>query len=298
MKLYSNLVPHWLRVKIKQRVSYRKFQAVPVVPEAHAEYHIVSFPKCGRSWLALMLCDAVYRALPEVERIDDVSTRLLYRADDRLPSILFSHDDQPMLKTPTELVYDKYEWRGRKVVFLVRDPRDVIISWYFQCVDRGSLSEFNSSVKADSPSDFLYNERGGLKTLIAFYNAWYENRYYPRKFTLLKYEELREDSTNQLAKLMKNFNLNDLVSAAAIQEAVDANEFKRVQQREKQNAIKSATGHNVFGTVSNDGGENSLKARRGKIGGYKDYLTSDEIAYLNQYINSHLHPAFGYHENT
>ena len=39
----------------------------------------------------------------------------------------------------------------------------------------------------------------------------------------------------------------------------------------------------------------SFKVRRGKIGGYVDYLEDDQIEMVNNMINETLTPEFGYH---
>lgn len=36
------------------------------------------------------------------------------------------------------------------------------------------------------------------------------------------------------------------------------------------------------------------KVRRGKVGGYRDYFTPDELARIDAYIEDHLAPAFAY----
>jgi hypothetical protein len=40
--------------------------------------------------------------------------------------------------------------------------------------------------------------------------------------------------------------------------------------------------------------EESFKVRRGKIGGYTDYLEDNEIAAVNRLIDEQLAPDFGY----
>lgn len=299
MKLYSQLFPKSFRLWVKHTFYFPYFKKEQRIERnAQDEVVIVSFPKCGRSWLALMICDAVYNAFPEADRIDDVSSRYLYKINSKIPSILFSHDDQPMLKTPSELENEKFSFVNKKVIFLVRDPRDVIVSWFFQCKERGSVDEFEEPVKCDLPGDFLTNERGGLKSLIAFYNLWWENRFYPGKFLLVKYEALRKNPEVELKRIFGFSGMSNLVTAKAIKEAIDHNEFKKVQEREKRNEIKAVTGHNVFGTVEGKKSVDSLKARRGKVGGYKDYFDEKELTYLNAYISKELNPIFGYNENT
>jgi hypothetical protein len=44
--------------------------------------------------------------------------------------------------------------------------------------------------------------------------------------------------------------------------------------------------------------DESFKVRRGKIGGYSDYLDADEIAIIDDKINTSLSPVFGYQQAT
>jgi hypothetical protein len=38
----------------------------------------------------------------------------------------------------------------------------------------------------------------------------------------------------------------------------------------------------------------SFKVRRGKVGGYRDYLSPEQAAALDQLVSGRLSPAFGY----
>jgi hypothetical protein len=42
------------------------------------------------------------------------------------------------------------------------------------------------------------------------------------------------------------------------------------------------------------GDPESFKTRRGKIGGYVDYLSAEDIAWLNRRIDAELDPFYGY----
>jgi hypothetical protein len=43
-----------------------------------------------------------------------------------------------------------------------------------------------------------------------------------------------------------------------------------------------------------EGDPESFKTRRGKIGGYVDYLSADDVAWLNRRIDAELDPFYGY----
>jgi hypothetical protein len=41
----------------------------------------------------------------------------------------------------------------------------------------------------------------------------------------------------------------------------------------------------------------SFKVRRAKVGGYRDYLSDEEVARVDAYVEQHLRPDFGYTGN-
>jgi hypothetical protein len=74
-----------------------------------------------------------------------------------------------------------------------------------------------------------------------------------------------------------------------IQNAVDASSFERMKKMEHNNE------HDRSWLKAGDvQDEESFKVRRGKIGGYIDYLEDDEIAIVNRLIGETLVPDFGY----
>src|SRR5688572_17508542 len=95
------------------------------------DVYLVSFPTCGRTWLRVMLGRVHRRA----ERDPGVSCSVA------------THDDDAQWKAPEDVDIDKSRYRGTRVVLLVRDPRDVIVSLYHQRRGRhggygGTLAEF------------------------------------------------------------------------------------------------------------------------------------------------------------
>ena len=105
-----------------------------------ADVTLVSFPKSGRTWLRLMIGRVLQQhfgtelddSLLELERLAD--------RDSRIPRIHAAHDGVGSWRDPRE-------YRGRRVILLVRDPRDVVVSYYYQLRYRmdqfdGTLDEF------------------------------------------------------------------------------------------------------------------------------------------------------------
>ena len=70
---------------------------------------------------------------------DDVNLVELHRLadlDPRIPCVFATHDDDAQWKAPDQVTQSKERFRDSRVLLLVRDPRDVIVSLYYQKRDR------------------------------------------------------------------------------------------------------------------------------------------------------------------
>src|SRR5690606_32471735 len=96
----------------------------------------------------------------------------------------------------------KERYEKSKVIFLVRDPRDVVVSMYFEKSKRipARKDETNEKPFTGTIKQFLYHEEGSIETIIEFMNIWYLNRNVPKDFMLVKYEELRKATAKHLEK--------------------------------------------------------------------------------------------------
>ncbi|HBK64408.1 MAG TPA: sulfotransferase, partial [Cyanobacteria bacterium UBA11166] len=147
-----------------------------------AEFLIISYPKCGRTWLRLML-GRVFQTHFGLTNANLLELHELAQLNPNIPKIWVSHDDKPQWKKPDELVTDKGEYQDKKVILLVRDPRDVVVSNYFQKTKRRKVYD-------GSLSDYLQESLGSFDTILRFYNIWADNRTITQKFILVRYEDL------------------------------------------------------------------------------------------------------------
>lgn len=240
---------------------------------------LISFPKCGRTWLRQM----VGVALSAEHGVDAPPIAFTDARVDHpdVPRILATHDDTPQRKAASELMTDKRGYRQRRVMFLARDPRDVIVSYYFHRTRRlrdgypGSLS------------DFVRDDVGSTRTLIAFYDLWARRREVPRDFLLVRYEDLHLDPVGELRRALAF--VGSEASAGAVERAVEESSFERMQQMEE-----AGTAGTLALTPPDPADRESFKVRRGKVGGYADYLAVDDAAYIDALVREQLDPLFGY----
>lgn len=257
------------------------------------DVYLISYPKCGRTWLRLMIGKAIATHFRLHEEEDILLLHWKRRIHPQVEHITVVHDDRPMQKTPQELETSKARYSGKKVIFLVRDPRDVIVSSYFELKHRSKLfvkhpDENRDGWVNDDLQAFIFQERSGIDTIIHYYNIWANNRHIPKAFLLVRYEDLRANPHNELRRIM-NFLELEQISSSVIEEAVSFASFDNMRKMEMEEKYKSE-----MLKPADRQDENTFKTRKGKVKGYLDELSPQAIARLDQKIRSELSDFFGY----
>jgi hypothetical protein len=249
---------------------YKKLQAT--------DAFIVSYPKCGRTWLRLLLGKLLQQQFGFAEDQRLLELRALTAALPGVPTVDISHDDYPHWKPADAVERTKQRYRARKVVFLMRDPRDTLVSYYFQYTHRGDRKLANDAAFDGTISDFIRHRIGGIDSLAAFYNAWAEQRSAPAGFLALRYEDLHAEPVNALRRLSAFLGFPE-AGEETLQRAVSYCSFDNMRRMEKENALQSAR---LAAPDRND--PESFKVRRGKVAGYRDYLGEADLRFLDSKI--------------
>ena len=248
--------------------------------ERSADVVILSYPKCGRTWLRIMMGKsiALHFGLGDINYL---ANDLVADSDAKNLRVRVSHDDNPHWKEPGKLSRNKRRYRRQKVVFLVRDPRDVVVSMYFERSRR-------EQVDVGTIGDFLDASVGSLDTIIEYYNIWAANRHQARDFLMIRYEDLKQDAAVELRRLLDFIGLSE-VSDKHIAEAVEYSSFENMRKMEVSGEVSS--GRLKPGDHSD---EESYKTRKGIVGGYVEYLEPDQIERMERRIVERLDPFFDY----
>jgi hypothetical protein len=245
-----------------------------------ADVFLLSYPKTGRTWLRVMMGQmlAEHYGHPELAQGElGVKTPRF----PGVPRIAAKHDGTPQKKTVAEINPDRSEYAGCKVILLARDLRDTAVSNYFQVTRREHRFEGDMS-------SYLRWPRGSVDGMLRYYNVWAAQRHVPKGFLLVRYEDLHADAARELGRIAAFMGLEN-VSPETLQAAVDHGSFGAMKARESKRA---ADGTPLAPGRSGDA--ESFKTRRGKIGGFVDYLSPDDIAWLNARIDRELDPYYGY----
>jgi len=213
---------------------------------------LVSFPKAGRTWLRFLLGRL---NLPVAVTHDGAG-----HSEKR-------HFDQ--LKPPRASLL------GSTVIFLLRDPRDTVVSGYFQAEKR--LGGYAGGI-----SDFIRDPCHGVEKIVRFNLLWADAPTDPALFLALSYEQMTADAATQIHRIAAF--LGQERSADEITQAVAASSFERMQREERDGRFAALGDIMVAGDASDP---DAFKVRRGKVGGFEDYLNRPDFEYCNEVIAKH-----------
>ena len=237
-----------------------------------ADAYVLSFPKCGRTWLRVMVAQVFAQhfgiRIPDSMRLHAHGSRLR-----GIPRVRVTHDWKN--RETFAVDPDKRRFRRKAVVFMIRDPRDVVVSQYFHRLKR----KRNYQGTLD---DFVRHERASLADLVAYYNVWARERDHIDRFHVLRYEDLHAEPVDRLARVVEFLGVPD-VPAGIIEAAVEACSFDRMQKMEQQGEF--ASGRLQARDASDP---ESYKARSGEVGGYRGHFSADLARYVDDYLQAHL----------
>ena len=224
-----------------------------------ADTLICSHPRSGGRWLRYLIA----RYLAARHRLDiEVTPQTVF-------AVVPDHHDEAVRGYPAFRFRDRrsvpliavchqpYSWelhRGYPLVFLARNPYDVVVSAYFHLTEE--KSQYRGSMR-----DFVRHPRLGLPAWIHYMNAWAPRLLTHRDTTSLAYRTLASDPARALGRVL-DF-LGETPDAALVQEAVESG-----------NALRNERG-----------------IRTGQEGNFWDHLQPEEIFDVQEILQREMSPA-------
>ncbi len=200
------------------------YRSLLILPD---DMFLVSFPKSGNTWTRFLLANLRYPNEPanweNIDRLvpDPMGTKK--RVFDRMPRprIIKSHEC--------------FDPRYPQVIYIVRDPRDVVVSQYH-------YHRKVRRIEDDSPiekfvSRFLAGETCPHGSWGQNVSTWLYTSEGSSRFLLLRYEDLVADTTRELRKIVAFLRLD--TSEGQIAQAVERSSADRMRKLEQQQADKN-----------------------------------------------------------
>lgn len=259
---------------------------------ATAQAAFVGYPKSGNTWTRFLVGRYI-QLLCGTERMP------LFDSHDWLgrcekapcgPSMIFTH--RPLEwsgqvsqdLTPRNVVAP---FHGKKVILIIRYPLDVLVSAWFQQRLRVGTPYTGDLVA------FLGDPSFGLEKLLHFHQVWADRCDEVAAFKVLRYEDLIADTGANLKAIC------DLLGIPAdenrIAESVSYASFENMKTLEgSKDVIRyRSSGLGVFAT-GDQANPDAWHMRRGKVGGYRDYLDPDTARIFEDKIAAEMASRFGY----
>ena len=257
------------RVRQRVRPLYESVRAKHLRERRTADYLLLSLTNCGRTWLRVILG----RAMQLHYDIEKINLHDLFAFSEAVPTI-------PSIK-PMHEKYGQFgnSYDNQKVILLVRDPRDAIVSRYHQ---------HKASLGFDSLDQYV-REGPDLAAYIQFYNDWQTQGDRAQALLVVRYEDMKADTYPEIERVFKFLDVP--ITADEIRQAIDYASFQNMRKMEVEGSDQLRAG--VMASRNLDR-PNSFKVRKGSIGGYTAELSAESIAFVDSMVEAQLDPIYQY----
>lgn len=269
LKLLQEFIPYIRRINAliePMKILKKAFSISPTF--------IISYPKCGRTWLRVLIGKYI---CSKFNLSDDMILKTFQITKFQgLHPTQFSHDTSSWNKKIVyrfdNLPFKKNFYKDKKIIFLTKNLKDTLVSSYFHVKKR-------DKIYSDTITKFIRSDIYGVKKVLAFNKIWYQNKKITKEFLHISYENLHNDIKNILIKCLKFIGFKK-IDEVLLEESIKFSNINSMKKLEKKNYF-----HNPILKPSNIYDNESYKVRKGIIGGYKSYLSEDDISYINKITN-------------
>ena len=266
---------------LAQLPKWFKGKTIKDIDSSSREFYVIGYPKCGTTWLRLMLGKYVQLLIGRDEKLPLPLFDQFEDFDVRVPLIQFTHGNLEWThQTAADLTVENTVlcWCHTKVVLLVRNIPDVLVSLFWQ-----AKTQVTPPYMGDI-SDFIRDPVQGVGKAVTFLQLWDSGRFSIPKLMLMRYEDLRFNPTAEFRRLLEFFQIP--INEDYVAQAIAFSDFKNMRRLEVDNRrtrtlVYSSSGLPIFATGDTENTQEAFHVRKGQVGGYHDYLAEVDIRFLH-----------------
>jgi hypothetical protein len=264
-------------IKHLSRVSdvlFRKLRIERDITIFPDDVFLTSYPRSGNTWTRFLVGNLVHQNEPVTFLTVERLVPDMYKSSDRVlrnlarPRIVKSHEC--------------FDPRYRKVIYIVRDPRDVAVSNYHWELKLRSVRDgfpIEDFVPRWMEPEF-WPRIGSWGDHVT---SWLSTRQGKKGFLLLRYEDLKKDPQRALAQVAEFLGIEP--SQERLNRAVELSSADNMRKLEKQESAQW-----VATTLTR---QDKPFVRNATSGGWKTVLPEQTVAYIEKHWG-HLMRNLGY----
>ena len=228
---------------------------------------LASYPRSGNTWVRFFFANLINVVEGDESQVThSVVDRMMPELGvDSLTAAWESNTVPRIIKTHAE--YSPFFFRPRKV-FLARDPRDVMVSYYHYLRDRKEVYE-------GVFSQFLRSGKYGLEAWCRHYLSWTSVADHR-----LSYESMLDDDLGSFSCLVSRLNLS--VPSEAVREATERSRFERLSKLEDGEEEAEPGNDKPQRTFFRSGGKSD----------WQSYATERDALYLTNVLSEYGIPEY------
>jgi hypothetical protein len=236
----------------------------------HDDLYVVSFPKSGTTWLNFIMANVHLKMSNRDQQVT------FYNIHDFIPDIMQNRClRKDILPFPGHRVIKSHSEVNplyNKIIYLVRDPRDVMVSYYWFLKQLQLWHE-------DLPQ-LIRSETYGIEAWSRHVQGWVEKTPVTSHIFFMRYEDMKSDPHKVIRQIY--FLLGYKLSEEVLNQAIELSSFENMKKLEAE--------YNYGGDFRFPGFE---IVRKGKSGSYRDELSEGDLNLISEKASRWL-SLFGY----
>lgn len=248
------------KVKAGIRLIAGKWPAGPDLPVYPDDAFLIAYPKSGNTWTRFLVGNLLY---PD-GKVDFLTIPDLVPHVDVKPNRFFREMQRPRIINCHEAFRPQY----KRVIYVVRDPRDVVVSLYHFQRKRRLIEDghpLDPYVSRFITGEVVHPAR--LGSWAENVGSWLAMRASDPDFLLIRYEDLLRETESNLAKVASFLRIN--ADSQRIAKAVERSSSENMRSLEK---AQGEQWHQSKGTR-----QDIPFVRSAKSGGWKSVLSPNAL---------------------
>ena len=224
----------------------------------HDDLYIVSFPKSGTTWLNFIMANVHLKMSHREQEVN------FFNIADFIPDIMRSrYIKRNILAFPGHRVIKSHAEMNplyTKIIYVIRDPRDVMVSYYWFLKMLGEWTE--------DLHQLIHSPAYGIEAWCRHVQGWVERTPVANRIDFVRYEDMKADALQVVTRTYAR--LGQSIPEEVLKQAIELSAFENMKKMEAE---------------YNHGGDFRFPGfafvRKGKSGGYRTEISREDVSFIN-----------------